>query len=673
MKTKKLQVNILIIFIPIIFCFSSFFKTYPPQPVHQTYYVDATLGNDSNDGLNREKPWKTLSKVNHSVFNPGDKILLKRGETFDGELTISASGDNSANISYDAYGEGSKPIISGLTNLTQWKNLGKGIWEAECTTCQLSVNMVLINNKEQGIGRYPNPTDNDGGYLNYESHINNNTIVSKSLNSEVNYTGAEAVVRRTKWILEKGVITSQVGQNITYKTPSKYPYSDGFGYFIQNDPRTLDQLGEWYYNPANKTIQIYFGTENPKDYQIEISKRKILATIYNVNYVTVENICFKGANETNVAISKSTNIQIKNNQMNFSGKYGILAYESENLTLDGNNIDQINDTGIKGNNCLNAIIHNNNITNIGLIPGMGSRYSAVEVEGNNMVISFNNVDKCGYDGFKVDGNDCLIKNNFVNRFTELLDDGGGIYLDGPSYKNRKVINNIITNGIYNSAGTNSNQPLSEGIYADDSTSTTIITGNTIANMAHSGIKIHNAHMITVKNNTLFNNQVQIMLDHDRNPNGNTIRNLTVTNNIMVSVTDKQNNLYLQTSGDDIANYGSIDSNYYVMPEGSNTPNITTRTGYSRNVKGDYDLKKWNSNFSFDRNSIGLRIRAQKFLSSKKISSNDDNNNGVRFEYNSSSHSKNISLGNSIYVDLKNKKHKKIVTIAPYSSIVLLKQ
>jgi len=36
-----------------------------------TYYVDATNGNDANNGLSEVTPWKTIAKVNASRFNPG--------------------------------------------------------------------------------------------------------------------------------------------------------------------------------------------------------------------------------------------------------------------------------------------------------------------------------------------------------------------------------------------------------------------------------------------------------------------------------------------------------------------------------------------------------------------------------------------------------------------------
>jgi len=45
-----------------------------------TYYVDATNGNDANNGTSELTTWKTIAKVNASKFNPGNQILSKRRE-----------------------------------------------------------------------------------------------------------------------------------------------------------------------------------------------------------------------------------------------------------------------------------------------------------------------------------------------------------------------------------------------------------------------------------------------------------------------------------------------------------------------------------------------------------------------------------------------------------------
>ncbi len=75
------------------------------------YYVSST-GNDSNDGKSESAPWKTLAKINGSGFLAGDKILLKKGDSWIGNLAISSSGSSGNPILVGSYGNGNAPIIS---------------------------------------------------------------------------------------------------------------------------------------------------------------------------------------------------------------------------------------------------------------------------------------------------------------------------------------------------------------------------------------------------------------------------------------------------------------------------------------------------------------------------------------------------------------------------------
>jgi hypothetical protein len=77
----------------------------------QTYYVSSSTGSDSNNGLSEATPWKTLSKIQRSTFSPGDKVLLKRGDTWLESLEKS-TGFNG--VTMGAYGSGARPIISNV-------------------------------------------------------------------------------------------------------------------------------------------------------------------------------------------------------------------------------------------------------------------------------------------------------------------------------------------------------------------------------------------------------------------------------------------------------------------------------------------------------------------------------------------------------------------------------
>jgi hypothetical protein len=53
------------------------------------YYVDASGGNDSLNGRSEANAWQTLSRAGSQSYSAGDRILLKRGETFTGRLNLS--------------------------------------------------------------------------------------------------------------------------------------------------------------------------------------------------------------------------------------------------------------------------------------------------------------------------------------------------------------------------------------------------------------------------------------------------------------------------------------------------------------------------------------------------------------------------------------------------------
>ncbi|MCX6136773.1 MAG: T9SS type A sorting domain-containing protein, partial [Ignavibacteriales bacterium] len=80
---------------------------------HRTYHVDSISGNDAADGLSASTAWKTLTKVNAVVFQPGDSVLFKSGCTWTGTLRPMGSGDSTAAIVIDLYGGIARPVING--------------------------------------------------------------------------------------------------------------------------------------------------------------------------------------------------------------------------------------------------------------------------------------------------------------------------------------------------------------------------------------------------------------------------------------------------------------------------------------------------------------------------------------------------------------------------------
>ena len=44
----------------------------------KTYYVSSIRGNDKNDGLTQETPFRTLHQIRGRELGAGDRILLER-------------------------------------------------------------------------------------------------------------------------------------------------------------------------------------------------------------------------------------------------------------------------------------------------------------------------------------------------------------------------------------------------------------------------------------------------------------------------------------------------------------------------------------------------------------------------------------------------------------------
>ena len=86
----------------------------PRSPAAQTYYV-ANDGDDTNDGLTPGTAWQTIDHVNDQTFQPGDTILVQRGDTWRETLYVTSSGTPAAWITYGAYGTGEDPRILGPT------------------------------------------------------------------------------------------------------------------------------------------------------------------------------------------------------------------------------------------------------------------------------------------------------------------------------------------------------------------------------------------------------------------------------------------------------------------------------------------------------------------------------------------------------------------------------
>jgi uncharacterized repeat protein (TIGR02059 family) len=648
--------------------------------VRATNYYISSSGDDSNNGLSESAPWKSINKVNSAFSNskPGDSFLFRRGDTFYGTIKLTKSGVAGSPITFGAYGTGEKPIITGFTTITGWTSNGNGIYY-KVISPESAPNMVTIDGVNTSMGRYPDAT-----WLSIDAHVTNVSITDASLQGDVaiNWTGAELVMRKSEFIIDRHTITNHLDHTLSYSSSvgeenTSVLSSDGWGYFIQNHIKTLTSLGEWYYSGGK--FYMYFGTTNPSTKTVNVSTIDKLIDFNAESYVTVQNISFEGANKYANHISSAVHITIDNCSFNFSGRTAIYAvatspYAPRYYNIVNNTISNSNNNAIylEGND--NLLISNNTILNTGVNVGMGwnsmPAYGAIFVASSKIeysttssaIIQHNNIANTGYNAIEIEGNNITVQNNFINNFCFNKSDGGAIYT-AYGYTNRLITKNIILNCSGAPGGAKSNT-YAYGIYLDASSTDVKITYNSVANVISSGLYISSADFITIENNTVFNcghlanimEAAQIVLVHFGAPyDSNDLHDITIRHNKLIAKSLDQYCFAHQSIHNNIGNFGTLDYNYYARP--LNNTNLFLNYGTS-GVVLYHTLSEWKTFLGQDAHSF----------TSDAITT--DTTGFFRFAYNSSLKDSTITLTVPM-VDVTGTKYTKEAVIPPYSSLVLM--
>lgn len=632
------------------------------------YYFSSSTGDDSRSSAqaqNSSTPWRTLSKLN-SIFytlRPGDIVYFKRGDTFYGSITATTSGSSSGAIKFLAYGTGNRPIITGLSNVAGWTTVGTNIWESSAISGgQSTAMMVTMNGTSYPMGRWPNATDTWGGFRKITSHSGSTSITDNTLSGTPNWNGATLVIRKNQYRMEKGTVTNHSGTTLTYSsTWNKTGVSDGYGYFITNSRSTLDKQNEWYYNPSTKKLDIY-STSTPSN--VKISTLTTLINATSRSYLTFDNLNITGSTGRMIVVSSSSHITFTNCDLSNAGADAIFGNNASYLDVEYCTIKNSNHTAISldGTASNYAVIKNNTITSSGANPAMLDNYwlyGAVYVSGSNTTIEKNSIRKSAYTGISFwRGNNVSIKNNWVDSTGFVLDEAGAIYTyrgsDATVYYNRTIDGNIVTNALGALGGKASSKGASCGIQMDFNSQGVTIINNSVANVSMYGIFLLNAHEINIYNNTVYNcTSGSIGLIH--NAGANLVRNVKLRNNkIVMTVSTSAGNWSYQSAGDALFSFGSSDSNVVAAPLSDGNAFYTYDGGTYRHQT----VSQWASWSGQDKHSKP---------SPKTVTSLSS----VRFEYNASSSSKTISLGQA-YIDIKGVSYPSSITLAPYTSAVLIK-
>jgi parallel beta-helix repeat protein len=603
-----------------------------------TYYFSSVTGDDSRTSLqatNPSTPWRSLEKLTdfNLSLKPGDIVLFKRGETFFGSLSIRSAGISGNQVTYGAYGTGANPLISGFVTLTNWVQHSGSIYYAPLNVTNL--NIVTMNGSARAMGRFPNT-----GQLKYEANNGNTSITDNELPASPNWTGAEVVVRKYRFILDRHKVTSHSGTTLAYSTSSENGNNSAFspvknnGYFIQNHLGTLDQQGEWYFDPVAKRLYMHFGGSQPSAFVVKASARDFNTFVTSTNHVKIENIDFEGGNKKGIWVTSSSNVLIQDCNFSNQGGSAVYAVDVNGVTMRGGTVNTSFSNGVNfEHNANNCRVEGVSISNTNMMPGTGRSGSGISdgiaVVGNNTVIANNRVINSGYNGIAFQGDNVLIERNYIDTYCTIKDDGGGIYTYiGESQAishNRKIRNNIILNAIGAREGTDAYNYEAHGkgagIYLDEYVNNVEVTGNTIANGDWAGIFMHNAHTSQINNNIIYNHRYQMHVSQY----AVATRNMTQTGNQYISKQAFQEVWYYRTFvGDSPANMGISNSNYFARPIDDNK--VIHCDFYQSGGAGTqfYTLDQWKSAFRLDAVSHKSPITYKANI-----------NDSTRFEFNAS--------------------------------------
>lgn len=604
------------------------------------YYFSSSTGNDSyssSQAQNPATPWRSLGKFNSisNTLKSGDRVLFKNGDVFLGNLSISRGGSSGNPIIFTSYGSGAKPIITSMESVSSWRSVGNGIYEAGITfAANEEIQIVSVNGQLQEIGRFPNYDEHDEGFLTIVGVNGSSSIQGASL--PANFAGGEIVIRKNNWIIDRHEISNSSGSTVNFlpNPSSSYPPQKGYGYFVQNHVSALDSFGEWAFTKSTRKLYVYFGSQNPASLDVRVARGIHLVDVSKyIGNVSFSNLNFVGSNRNLINLENSNNIKVVNCDFRFAGHNSIYAHTTPDIAVSKNSFDYSLSGGMFFQfGTPRAIIQDNTVDHTMPFQGMAQSSDLrgvgiyIAADANNSVIERNRVLNTGFNGIHFGGNYTLVKNNFIDNFCLLKQDGGGIYTNSDGFTTinnvgREVEGNIITRGVGALGGSLIDYRLVEGIYMDDNTSGVKISGNTISDISGRGMYFHNSSNIEVYDNLFHNIPVQFLASHDYY--GNPIRNLQIARNQFSSIYKDEIAFAITSIDNDVNQIGQSNNNYFLDPYGKEVMFRTQSQSNGGRIMNS-SLGNWQNQLGYEQNSIAPDFELQPYVvkSSTTVKSSD---------------------------------------------------
>lgn len=567
-----------LIFILMLIPFISFGQSATPlwainyfgEPSDTSGTFVSTVGSDAATGTFSD-PFATIT---HALTNRISDTIWVRGGEYHEYVDVGVSGSIGDSIYLMAYGN-ENVYITGEKGLSSFAQNGNE-YTSSLTIPVDSLNVVVVGGELKPMGREP-----DGYWWTVNGHSGYAWMKSDSLNSGVtDWTGARTVSKDERWIASRRRIDSTNVDSVFVSWNGGYDFKDNYGFFIQDDIRTLDNDYEWFFNRSTKKATFYYSGSVQNAF---VADMDTLMAIIGQSYIKIKGINFQYANKYAVYLEESPHITF--DSCNFKYCYDAIVgqnYESngldplagQNLMVKNSTFNQIVNNAVWLNTEFsNYTVKNNSFADIATMEGMGGSidgtYTANRMEAVDGLITRNTYTRIGYQPITFKGN-TEVSFNFIDTYCYVKDDGGGIYTANAS-NGRWIHHNIILNGLGAPQGTGSKvNPwdvvgAAEGIYLDNGSNGVLVEDNTVGNVRNQAIFAHNSTQDTFRRNTLHSGHaynsggISMQLDNTSYP---TMQNMVFEDNTVVVMQDGKNVFYVEDADSSAWTAGSFDNNFY---------------------------------------------------------------------------------------------------------------
>lgn len=462
-----------------------------------TYYVDSAAGRDDASGTSMESgkngPFKTLAKVSKLKLAPGDQVLLKCGQTFEGPLRIKVSDvGNEGSLKLGAYGSNcatpaSYPIITGAKSLPIGTRLPSGLTQWNVNT---PISHLLVNGKVVPAARYPARGYQVWGKKGDEA--DGAAALRTLVPPDKDLSGARAWVRTQDWYLEERRITGK-GNALALDKKFEYPIRKGVGIYLTGKPWMIGNEVSWAYDEDTRKLTARLPDQV---HDVSIVAEEGLVEIEGRGDVSISrwHLVDAGGNAVYIHLDQAF-AQIKDSVIERAGRNGVHIAGAMHAVVDNNVITDVGVDGILFTEGRRVFARGNVVRRAGLWGHPKSALAAINAHRTAKADIENNlIDGAAYVGIRFSG-DARINRNIVLQSCQVLSDCGAIYTWRRDVNHVEPTCDVAHNTVIGVNGDTSVRysevDFFTGIYLDDFTRDVNVVDNVVVDSAQ-GIFVHNA-------------------------------------------------------------------------------------------------------------------------------------------------------------------------------------